>query len=107
VVNVLQELQRWFAARCDGAWEHHHGIAIESCDNPGWWVKIQVAGTPLAEVPFPTVRQNVDEAGFQEGTDWLCCRVRGEVWHGAGDETKLEEILRTFLAWAKEADGGR
>ena len=51
-MSALARLQRWYAARCDGTWEHQHGISITSCDNPGWWVKIALAGTPLRGVAF-------------------------------------------------------
>ena len=39
--------------------------------------------------------------GSQEANRWLCCQVEGGAWYGAGDETKLVVILRTFLDWAR------
>ena len=57
--NTLRELQHWFA----GNREHHHGISIESTDNPGWWVKIALQDTELAEQSYTTVAENVDPNG--------------------------------------------
>lgn len=98
--NRLRELQHWFAAHCDGAREHHHGISIETTDNPGWWVRIDLQHTELADECFTTIAHNVDPNGFQLGPHWMMCRLRDGQWHGAGDETRLEEILSIFLAWA-------
>ena len=37
-------LERWYQAQCDGDWEHHSGVTIETLDNPGWLVKIDLRG---------------------------------------------------------------
>jgi hypothetical protein len=100
--DLLRDLQRWFARQCDGVWEHHHGVRIETCDNPGWWVKVDLSGTGLESRPFQRIAENVDAKGFQQGNRWLNCYVDGSVWNGVGDETKLSVILQSFLAWASE-----
>jgi len=50
--DILSDLSRWYAHHCDREWEHHHGIAIVTTNNPGWWVKIDMAGTELEERAF-------------------------------------------------------
>ena len=99
--DLLQALQRWYARHCDGEWEHCHGIRIETCDNPGWWVQVDLAGTGLEPRPFEPVAQGVDEAGFPQAERWLSCYIENGVWNGAGDETKLPAILQAFLNWAE------
>ena len=99
-MDLLATLQAWYSAQCNGDWEHHYGIKIDTCDNPGWWVKIDLVGTSLQTKTFAAISHNVDANGFQNGPQWLNCRIEGNVWHGAGDETKLSVILQTFLAWA-------
>jgi hypothetical protein len=101
--GLLRDLQRWYARHCDGTWEHHQGVRIESLDNPGWWVTIDLSGTELAGRPFGRVAENVDAGGWPAGDRWLCCYVEDGVWHGAGDETKLAAILRAFLMWGSGA----
>jgi hypothetical protein len=103
-MSTLERLQSWYARQCNGAWEHASGVLIESCDNPGWWVKINLLGTPLQSRAFTEVAEGVDGQRFALGPRWLSCRIEGGTWHGAGDETKLERILEAFLAWA-EASG--
>lgn len=101
-MTTLEHLQTWYIAHCDGDRENHHGISIESCDNPGWWVKIDLTGTSLAKHTFRPINENVDEARFQTGPRWFCCHQENGVWNGAGDETTLERILTTFLEWAEK-----
>lgn len=103
-MSTLARLQTWYTRQCNGVWEHASGVVIESCDNPGWWVKIHLRGTPLHPCAFAEVAEGVDSQRIARGPRWLSCRVEGEIWHGAGDETQLERILEIFLAWA-EANG--
>ena len=100
-MTTLERLQRWYTRQCDGEWEHQFGVSIETCDNPGWLVKIQLADTALEETEFTPIAENVDAAEFQTDERWLTCRKVGTEWHGAGDETKLESILTNFLDWAE------
>jgi hypothetical protein len=48
----LELVQRWYAAHCDGEWEHQYGIKIETLDNPGWRVTIDLTNTELQEFPL-------------------------------------------------------
>jgi hypothetical protein len=100
-MDPLTGLQEWYQRHCDGEWEHARRITIESCDNPGWWVRIDIAGTELETRSFLPVMVNVDAQRFQEGPRWLCCHVENGVWNGAGDETRLPDIIARFLAWAQ------
>jgi len=101
-VTILRRLQNWYKNQCDGVWEHSTGILIESCDNPGWWVKVNLQGTSLQGRAFVEIAEGVNAQRFAIGPEWLSCRIEGDVWHGAGDETKLERILGIFLAWSEE-----
>jgi Immunity protein 53 len=101
-MNTIQRLQEWYKRQCNGVWEHSSGIHIESCDNPGWWVKIELTGTHLETRPFAELSEGIDAQRFPFGPQWLSCRIEGRTWHGAGDETKLERILEEFLAWADD-----
>jgi hypothetical protein len=61
----LSWLQRWYSAHCDGEWEHGFGVTIETLDNPGWSVKIDVEGTELVFTPLSLQRmQSATQTGF-------------------------------------------
>jgi len=113
-MNEIIRLQKWYSSQCNGEWEHGHGISITSCDNPGWWVKIDLRGTALEARLFTPVELNVSAAqedriagGLEldmcdRGSDWLLCRVKDKMFDGAGDPDKLQTILKTFLDWAED-----
>jgi hypothetical protein len=90
----LGELQRWYSANCNGEWEHEFGIKIETLDNPGWSVDIQLAETNLVETAF----EEIDER--QSDREWMVCRVRDKVFEGRGGPHMLGAIIRTVLQWA-------
>jgi len=94
--NLLDDLQGWYEAQCDGDWEHSYGITIETLDNPGWSVRINLEGTGLEDVPFTEIEIDADQ-----GTKhWLRCRRCGNTFVGFGSPDKLQTILDIFLMWA-------
>jgi len=54
-MNVLAELQRWYESQCNEDWEHQYGVKIDTLDNPGWSVIIDLDDTDLEGKPFQTV----------------------------------------------------
>jgi hypothetical protein len=90
--DVLLGLQRWYESQCNGDWEHQYGISIETQDNPGWRVEIDLKDTPFAGIPFPRVEE-------RDGNRWLLCWIEKDKFIGAGDPTKLSEIIQRFLVW--------
>lgn len=94
---ALGELQRWYSSQCDGDWEHQLGIQIETLDNPGWLVKINIAGTLLTAAPFPSIREIEDER------EWMDCKVENDVFQGAGGPHMLGAIIEVFMRWVRDA----
>ncbi len=101
-MDVLLRLQNWYAAQCDGDWEHQYGVRVETLDNPGWMVKIDLAGTALEERPFAVVAEGVGADAHPDCPRWVACSVKDGVWQGACDETQLPRLLGLFLEWAGE-----
>ena len=117
-MNVVQELQNWFISQCNGEWEHKLAIEIQSCDNPGWWVKIDLKDTALENREFKIISKNVSQKLIDQAmgrvrppfaaespivsNDWMLCYVQDGKFDGAGDSSKLEEILSIFLSWTKK-----
>ena len=93
-------LAAWYARECNGEWEHRYGISIQSIDNPGWWVKVDLVGTALAARTFEAVSNGVELEGAT-GSRWLRCYVADGVWNGAGDPTRLDEIVGYFVTWLR------
>lgn len=97
MAGELEELQRWYASQCDGDWEHTYGVRIETLDNPGWHVMIDLADTELDGRPF----RDIDAVESERA--WLACTVEAGTFHGRGGAPMLGRLLRIFLDWAREA----
>jgi len=94
-INMLNWLIDWYKSNCDGDWEHMFGVKIETLDNPGWSVNINVEDTNLEDKCFPELwTDNGDD-------DWIFCRVENNVFRGSGDPDKLEEMITIFKEWAE------
>jgi hypothetical protein len=106
--DELSWLQQWYSAHCDGEWEHGFGVKIETLDNPGWSVKIDVEATELASTPFEPAKTPVSE------TNWVHCRVTerqgralarpfppGRHFEGHGGALNLGDIIKIFRTWVE------
>jgi len=98
--DALSRLQRWFAGRCDGNWEHAEGIKLATLDNPGWSLKVTLQGTGLDHKPFAEVLRDHNERS------WLACRVRDGLFEAFGGPHMLGSMIDVFLEWAEaDSDG--
>jgi hypothetical protein len=95
-MNGLQLLQAWYRQQCNGVWEHSWGIKIDTLDNPGWTIKVDLSDTPLQHAEFEEKWSNRDHE-----TDWLFCRVKDNVFEGHCGIDRLEEMLMVFLEWSR------
>ena len=43
----LSWLMQWYLAECNDDWEHSYGVKIDTLDNPGWTLKIDLRETDL------------------------------------------------------------
>ena len=97
----LTELQAWYRSQCNDDWEHSYGVKIETLDNPGWSVTVDLTETDLQDKAFTPVVLGAIAEDLNQDEDWIVCKVEKQRFHGAGGPAKLEEIIATFLRWAK------
>ncbi|MFP9468948.1 immunity 53 family protein [Pectobacterium brasiliense] len=97
-MNELQEIQRWYQAQCNGKWEHAFGISIDTLDNPGWRVKIDLAETSLTDKPFTATSRGK----HPEGSDWIFCKTEKLQFIGFCGVGNLAELLTIFLNWCRD-----
>jgi hypothetical protein len=94
-IDLLAWLQSWYDSQCDEDWEHQYGVKIDTLDNPGWRVAIDLEGTELDGVPFEKVTVERSEA------DWWHCWVTENKFEGAGGVFNLVSILKVFRSFAE------
>jgi hypothetical protein len=89
--TVMERLQRWYLDRCDGDWEHPFGITIETLDNPGWMVTIDLQDTEWQGLC------EAREVVKRSDTDWIETELIDGKFVGAGGAANLNELLELFL----------
>ena len=97
--SAISDLQEWYASQCDGDWEHSFGIRIDTLDNPGWSLSINLTGTDLEGLPFTELKENYDNE-----RDWLICVVHDNSFGGSGGPLKLERMIQIFLQWVQSVE---
>ncbi len=102
-MNSLSWLQDWRFQQCDDSWEHDHGIVVQTLDNPGWLVKIDLVGTRLESEVMKEVGHlsDVNHKGIKGKQDWIHCRVENGVFVGAGGPFALFRICDVFRHWVE------
>ncbi|MEV4822293.1 immunity 53 family protein [Micromonospora sp. NPDC049274] len=94
--QVLSWLQSWYASQCDGDWEHEWGLKIETLDNPGWSITIDLEETELADREY--LRQQLTRGEH----DWVMAWTSEKTFHLACGPRNLTEALTLFRDWASE-----
>ena len=89
-MNVLKWLEDWYSKKCNGDWEHTFGLQINTIDNPGWSISIDIKETSLEglQIPYACFENSED--------DWYCYKVENDKYDAFGDASKLEFLLLNF-----------
>ena len=85
----------WYHKHCNGDWEHGNGIHIDTLDNPGWSITINLEDTELENKFF----QNIEKE--QSEDNWLLCFIKNNKFEGRCGPINLLEILSIFRKWAE------
>ena len=89
----LSSLERWYASQCNGDWEHSYGIHIDTLDNPGWKIKIDLHATRKQNCSLQ--RQII----AQSQNDWIQYWIEKEQFHVACGPLNLYEAVEIFIRW--------
>lgn len=105
----LDWLMLWYTSQCDEDWEHEFGVKIDTLDNPGWSLTVDLERTVLEGRSFtPIVEGCEDEEPLQGGdrdVPWLVCRVEGTKFKACGGPRDLARMIGAFRRWvAASAD---
>ncbi|MGE8262696.1 MAG: immunity 53 family protein [Stenotrophomonas sp.] len=96
-MDELQRLQHWYRRQCNEDWEHTFGVTIDTLDNPGWHVCIDLIETELEQKPFASISRGDSE----DDADWIICTVEKSQLVASGGAGNLTELLGVFLSWAE------
>lgn len=90
----LMRIQQWYQENCDGDWEHNYGVKLETLDNPGWTIVIDLNGTINSEKSFQKI-----EVNFDSNQDWLVIEKVGFKLKGYCAPQKLIQLLEITANW--------
>jgi hypothetical protein len=89
-MTALHRFQNWYKSQCNGDWEHTFQVKIETVDNPGWSITIDLEDTSLESAEFKLTQHNGE-------FDWFTIIAADKKYSAAGDPDKLEFLIEYFL----------
>ena len=89
-MESIDRLQKWYKNQCNGDWEHDFGITIETLDNPGWLLTIDLQLTSLQGIEFETEEEKSE-------FDWYQIKIKDWKYIAYGDPDKLSFLIDYFL----------
>lgn len=89
----LSALERWYTSQCNGEWEHSYGVKLNTLDNPGWRVEIDLRDTKKEGVSLQTVKiERTDD-------DWIHYWIEKRRFQIACGPGNLSEAIELFVRW--------
>ncbi len=88
--NSIKWLEEWYQSQCNGDWEHSYGIEIETLDNPGWSVTIDLNETAVVLNNSPYELVEVSE------NNWYGYSINENIFTASGDPAKLLFLIDLF-----------
>lgn len=89
---MINWLENWYNSQCDGGWENCYGIKIETIDNPGWEITIDLAeiieGINIEKIEWNIIGDFEDK--------WIGYKVEGKKFNGSGSPKNLNLIIYIF-----------
>lgn len=87
---MIKWLQNWYYQLCDGEWEHENRIRIESIDNPGWSIEIDISKCGSDILPKSWTLYELSD------NNWIGFKIHDHIFYAAGDPFKLELLISLF-----------
>ena len=93
MTEAISLLEIRYAARCNGDWEHQWGVKIDSLDNPGWTLDIDLNQTKAENRQLERTRIERTQ------NDWIIYHVEKKKFKAAMGPTNLSEAIKIFCQW--------
>jgi len=97
-------LSQWYLSQCDNNWEHSFGVKVDTLDNPGWSLKIDLTDTEMRGRDFGRVEHGEPSGNLEEWQrtgSWWVARVEGDVFDVACGPLDLSAAVGVFRRWVE------
>jgi hypothetical protein len=104
----LTWLASWYLAECNDDWEHSYGVKIDTLDNPGWTLVIDLEDTNLERRTFEKVSMGEPASNLSEWRrlgSWWVAEVTGGKFQAACGPLDLGNVVGVFRSWVEQANG--
>lgn len=101
----LNWLSQWYLSQCDNDWEHSYGVKIDTLDNPGWSLKIELTDTSLEGRAFDRVAHGEpsdDLEEWQRTGSWWVATVQGGSFEASCGPLDLSATIGVFRQWVEQ-----
>ncbi|TGN21626.1 immunity 53 family protein [Empedobacter tilapiae] len=85
---MIDWLQNWYESQCDGDWEHYYGIKIETLDNPGWDISVDINNYIVADISWSIY------GDFN--SKWIGFKIKDSKFNGSCDPTSFKILLEVL-----------
>jgi len=86
----------WYQRHCDGSWEHRYGVRLETLDNPGWLLTIDLIHTDLQGRTMTAICEGISPENQPVSPGWFHCSVSDHQFRGACDPTQVARLFQIF-----------
>jgi hypothetical protein len=101
----LMWLMRWYLSECNDDWEHSYGVKVDTLDNPGWTLKIDLRETGLQGKPFGKVEHGEPASNLEEWRSlgsWWVADVNDGRFDAACGPLDLPAVIQVFRDWVEQ-----
>ena len=90
------DLIEWYRCQCDDSWEHQHGIKLDTLDNPGWMLTVDLIDTNLQGKRMIELREGFSRTEHPVSPLWIHCSVSDNHFSGACDPSQVARLFNVF-----------
>lgn len=100
----LDWLMNWYVRQCNNEWEHSYGVKIDTLDNPGWSIEIDLRGTSSEGVHYTSKQgePSNDLNEWHELGSWWVAESDGARFKAACGPTDLSDVIGLFRSWVEK-----
>lgn len=99
-------MMNWYVREYNNDWEHSYGVKIDTLDNPGWTIEIDLRETSMEGRPFEAkhgeVADDLDE--WRKLGSWWSADADGVRFKASCGPTDLSAVIGLFREWVASQD---
>ncbi|MFT4639202.1 MAG: hypothetical protein ACI8T1_002526 [Verrucomicrobiales bacterium] len=96
----FESVIKWYESHCNDEWEHQYGVKLETLDNPGWILTVDLIHTDLQGREMSELTEGCSPDGHPVSPLWIHCAVTNNQFRAACDPTQIARLFEEFQKFA-------